>query len=55
MRGECSLWPPQSTQIKQLTANIILLDNFLEQYGSETGAVRNLLRRGRHFSRTHVA
>ena len=36
----------QSTQIKQMTANIILLDNFLEQYGPETGAIRNLLRRG---------
>jgi hypothetical protein len=36
----------QSTQIKQMTANIILLDRFLEQYGPETGAVRNLLRRG---------
>src|SRR5712691_5578830 len=32
----------QSTQIKQMTANIILLDNFLEQYGPETGAIRNL-------------
>jgi hypothetical protein len=30
----------QSTQIKQMTANIILLDNFLEQYGPETGAIR---------------
>lgn len=27
-------------------ANIVLLDRFLEQYGPETGAVRNLLRRG---------
>jgi len=36
----------QSTQIKQMTANIILLDNFLEQYGPETGPIRNLLRRG---------
>jgi hypothetical protein len=36
----------QSVQIKQMTANIILLDNFLEQYGPETGAIRNLLRRG---------
>ena len=36
----------QSTQIKQMTANIVLLDRFLEEYGPETGAVRNLLRRG---------
>src|SRR6266436_6655370 len=41
-----SSYDTQSTQIKQLTANIILLDNFLEQYGSETAGVRNLLRRG---------
>src|SRR5437667_12815651 len=36
----------QSAQIKQMTANIILLDHFLAQYGPETGAVRNLMRRG---------
>jgi len=41
-----SSYDTQSTQIKQMTANIILLDHLLEQYGSETGAVRNLLRRG---------
>src|ERR1700738_3672207 len=35
----------QSTQIKQMTANIILLDHFLEQYGPETAAARNLMRR----------
>lgn len=36
----------QSAQIKQMTANIVLLDHFLAQYGPETGAVRNLMRRG---------
>src|ERR1700738_3239880 len=36
----------QSAQIKQMTANIVLLDHFLEQYGPETGAARNLMRRG---------
>jgi hypothetical protein len=36
----------QSTQIKQMTANIVLLDNLLAQYGPETGATRNVLRRG---------
>jgi hypothetical protein len=41
-----SSYDTQSAQIKQMTANIILLDRFLEQYGSDTGAVRNLLRRG---------
>ncbi len=41
-----SSYDTQSTQIKQMTANIILLDNFLEQYGPETAGVRNLLRRG---------
>src|SRR5437879_10841079 len=35
----------QSTQIKQMTANIVLLDNLLGQYGPETGATRKLLRR----------
>src|SRR5216683_4511376 len=34
-----SSYDTQSTQIKQLTANIILLDRFLEEYGPETGAV----------------
>jgi hypothetical protein len=41
-----SSYDTQSTQIKQMTANIILLDRFLEEYGPEAGAVRNLLRRG---------
>ena len=41
-----SSYDTQSTQVKQMTANIILLDHFLEQYGSETAGVRNLLRRG---------
>jgi hypothetical protein len=41
-----SSYDTQSTQIKQMTANIILLDHLLGQYGSETGEVRNLLRRG---------
>jgi hypothetical protein len=36
----------QSAQIKQMTANIVLLDDFLAQYGPETRAVRNLMRRG---------
>ena len=41
-----SSYDTQSTQIKQMTANIVLLDRFLEEYGPETGAVRNLFRRG---------
>jgi flagellar biosynthesis component FlhA len=36
----------QSTQIKQMTANVVLLDRLLAQYGPETGAIRGLLRRG---------
>jgi len=36
----------QSTQIRQLTANIILLDGLLAQYGPETRTARDLLRRG---------
>src|SRR5260370_20369593 len=36
----------QSTQIKQMTASIILLDNLLSRSGPETEAARVLLRRG---------
>jgi uncharacterized membrane protein YeaQ/YmgE (transglycosylase-associated protein family) len=36
----------QTTQIKQMTANIVLLDNLLVQYGPEADAARNLMRRG---------
>jgi hypothetical protein len=35
----------QSSQVKQLTANIVFLDAILAQYGSETGSARTLLRR----------
>jgi hypothetical protein len=35
----------QSSQIQQLTANIVVLDNTLALYGPETASVRNLLRR----------
>jgi hypothetical protein len=41
-----SSYDTRSTQIRQMTANIILLDNLLAQYGPETGATRNLMRRG---------
>jgi hypothetical protein len=36
----------QSSQIQQLTADIVLLDQTLAQYGPETNSDRNLLRRG---------
>jgi hypothetical protein len=36
----------QSTQVQQLTADAVLLDQTLAQYGSETASIRNLLRRG---------
>jgi len=36
----------QSTQIRQITANVVLLDNLLAQYGPEAVELRNLLRRG---------
>jgi hypothetical protein len=36
----------QSTQITQMTSNIVLLDNLLAEYGPETTELRNLLRRG---------
>jgi hypothetical protein len=41
-----SSYDTRGTQIRQMTANIILLDNLLAQYGPETGATRNLLRGG---------
>lgn len=36
----------QSTQVRQMTTGIVLLDNLLQQYGPETTAIRNLMRRG---------
>jgi ABC-type multidrug transport system fused ATPase/permease subunit len=41
-----STFQTQSTQVQQLTANIVLLDRTLAQYGPETHLARNLLRRG---------
>jgi hypothetical protein len=41
-----STYETQSSQVQQLTANVVLLDQTLAQYGSETDSVRNLLRRG---------
>lgn len=35
----------QSAQVKQMTANVILLDHLLAHYGGETRALRELLRR----------
>ena len=35
----------QSSQVKQLIANIVLLDNILKLYGSDTSDLRALLRR----------
>jgi Protein of unknown function (DUF4239) len=36
----------QSTQVTQMTSNIVLLDNLLAEYGPEANEVRNLLRQG---------
>jgi hypothetical protein len=41
-----SAYDTQNTQVKQMTANIILLDLLLAQYGPDTNAARDLLRRG---------
>src|SRR6266702_5526254 len=41
-----STYETQSGQVRQLTANIVLLDRILAQYGPATDSVRNLLRRG---------
>jgi hypothetical protein len=35
----------QSSQVKQLTADIVLLDRNLAQYGPETNSIRSLMRR----------
>ena len=40
-----SSFDAQSSQVRQLTASIILLDQQLAQYGSETNAARELMRR----------
>jgi hypothetical protein len=41
-----STFPTQSSQIQELTADVVLLDLTLAQYGPETDSVRVLLRRG---------
>src|SRR6267378_8081526 len=41
-----SSYDTQSTQIRQMTANVILLDNLLAEYGPEAAATRNLMRHG---------
>jgi hypothetical protein len=40
-----SSYDTQGTQIKQMTANIVLLDKLLAEYGPETGDIRHLMRR----------
>jgi hypothetical protein len=40
-----SSYDTQSTQIREMTANIVLLDNLLAQYGPETRDARDLMRR----------
>ncbi len=40
-----STYETQSSQVQQLTANIVVLDRILAQYGPETDSARNLLRR----------
>jgi len=40
-----SSYDMKSGQIKQMTANIILLDRILEEYGPETDTARDLMRR----------
>jgi len=42
--GAKSSFDTRSSQVKQLTANVILLDNLLAQYGPEATPVRKLLR-----------
>jgi len=39
-----SSFDQKTSQVRQMTATVILLDELLAQYGSETASVRNLLR-----------
>src|ERR1039457_6308378 len=39
-----SSYDARSAQIKQITANVILLDRFIEQYGSDGNNLRIILR-----------
>lgn len=41
-----STYETQRGQVKQLTANVVLLDTTLAQYGPETESIRHLMRRG---------
>lgn len=41
-----SSYDTQTTQINQMSANIVLLDKLLAQYGPETSPIRNLMRQG---------
>jgi len=40
-----STFQTRNSQVEQLTADVVVLDQTLAQYGSETGSVRNLFRR----------
>jgi Protein of unknown function (DUF4239) len=40
-----STFGTQSSQVQQVTANIVVLDQMLAQYGPETASTRNVLRR----------
>lgn len=40
-----STFQTQATQVQQLTANVIFLDQILAQYGPETNSLRSLMRR----------
>src|SRR5262249_28398990 len=42
--GAKSSFDTRSSQVKQLTANVILLDNLLATYGPDATPIRNLLR-----------
>src|SRR6476659_446806 len=42
--GAKSSFDTRNTQVKQLTANIILLDNLLSQYGPEAAPLRRQVR-----------
>ena len=40
-----STFETQSSQVQQMTANIVVLDQTLAQYGPEAVSIRNMMRR----------
>ena len=50
-----STFQTQSTQVQQLIANVVLLDQTLAQYGPETNWPQSVTSRGRLYGRSDLA